>query len=41
LQFGVPLEVIRHALMRDSQGRSSSPLGAALLVAAADEDFHR
>jgi ribonucleoside-diphosphate reductase alpha chain len=30
LQFGVPLEVIRHALLRDSNGRPSSPLGAAL-----------
>ena len=30
LQFGVPLQVIRHALLRDSQGRASSPLGAAL-----------
>jgi hypothetical protein len=30
LQHGVPLEVIRRALMRDSQGRASGPLGAAL-----------
>jgi hypothetical protein len=30
LQFGVPLETIRHALLRDSQGRPSSPLGCAL-----------
>jgi hypothetical protein len=30
LQFGVPVDVIRHALLRDSQGRPSSPLGAAL-----------
>jgi hypothetical protein len=30
LQYGVPLDVIRKALMRDSQGRASSPLGVAL-----------
>jgi ribonucleoside-diphosphate reductase alpha chain len=30
LQFGVPAETIRHALLRDPQGRPSSPLGAAL-----------
>lgn len=29
-QHGVPVDVIRHALLRDSQGRASSPLGAAL-----------
>jgi hypothetical protein len=37
LQYGVPLEVIRKALMRDSQGRPSGPLGVALdLLAAGD-----
>jgi hypothetical protein len=30
LQHGVPLETIRRALLRDSHGRASSPLGAAL-----------
>jgi hypothetical protein len=30
LQHGVPLEVIRRALMRDARGVASSPLGAAL-----------
>jgi excisionase family DNA binding protein len=30
LQYGVPLETIRKALMRDSQGRPNGPLGAAL-----------
>jgi hypothetical protein len=30
LQHGVPIEVIRKALLRDSHGRASSPLGAAL-----------
>jgi hypothetical protein len=33
LQYGVPIEVIRKALMRDSQGRPSGPLGAALDLA--------
>lgn len=30
LQHGVPLDVIRRALMRDSHGRASGPLGTAL-----------
>jgi hypothetical protein len=30
LQYGVPVEVIRKALARDSQGRATSPLGVAL-----------
>ena len=30
LQFGVPLDVIRHGLLRDARGAASSPLGAAL-----------
>jgi hypothetical protein len=30
LQFGVPRETIRRALMRDSQGAATSPLGRAL-----------
>jgi hypothetical protein len=30
LQHNVPLDIIRHALLRDSQGRPSSPLGVAL-----------
>jgi len=30
LQFGADLEVIRKALCRDSHGRASGPLGAAL-----------
>jgi hypothetical protein len=30
LQHGVPLDVIRHALLRDSRGVASSPLGVAL-----------
>jgi hypothetical protein len=30
LQFGCPLEVLQRALLRDSQGRPSTPLGAAI-----------
>src|SRR5262245_2823836 len=30
LQHGVPLEVIRSALLRDAQGRASTPLGVAV-----------
>jgi hypothetical protein len=36
LQHSVPLEVIRHALLRDSQGRAASPLGCALDLVAGD-----
>lgn len=36
LQHGVPIEVIRHALLRDSQGRASSPLGVALDLIASE-----
>jgi hypothetical protein len=30
LQYGVPVDVIRHALLRDPRGVASSPLGVAL-----------
>jgi hypothetical protein len=30
LQYGVPVNVIRKALLRDVQGRASSPLGRVL-----------
>src|SRR5215510_2851518 len=30
LQYGVPLEVLRHALMRNRDGSACGPLGAAL-----------
>jgi hypothetical protein len=36
LQYGVPLDVIRHALMRDSKDRPNGPLGAGLDVIAAE-----
>ena len=34
LQFGIPLDVIRKALMRDSRGRPNGPLGTALDLVA-------
>lgn len=37
LQFGVPVDVIRKALLRDARGVASSPLGVALDILA-DED---
>jgi hypothetical protein len=30
LQHGVPVETIKHALLRDGNGVASSPLGTAL-----------
>jgi hypothetical protein len=30
LQYGLPLETIRRALMRDGRGKASGPLGTAL-----------
>jgi hypothetical protein len=36
LQYGVPVDVIRKALMRDSGGRPSGPLGVALDLLAND-----
>jgi hypothetical protein len=30
LQYGAPLDEIRHALKRDSRGEAASPIGAAL-----------
>jgi hypothetical protein len=36
LQFGVPLEVIRKALLRDRNGVASSPLGCALDLVAGE-----
>ena len=30
LQFGAPLDVLRNALLRDSQGQPSTPIGVAL-----------
>jgi ribonucleoside-diphosphate reductase alpha chain len=37
LQFGCPVDVLRKALSRDSQGNATSPLGVALdLIAKGD-----
>jgi len=36
LQHGVSVEVLRKALLRDSQGQPSGPLGAVLDVIAED-----
>ena len=35
MQFGADLETLRKALLRDAQGRASSPLGCALDTIAA------
>jgi hypothetical protein len=37
LQFGVPLDLLRHALMRDAQDRPSGFLGTALDFVAKQE----
>jgi hypothetical protein len=37
LQYGVPIEVIRKALMRNADGTASGPLGAALDLIVANE----
>ena len=34
LQYGLPLDVLRRALLRDPRGKAMSPLGAALDIAA-------
>jgi len=34
LQHGCPLETLQHALLRDPQGRPSTPLGAAIDIIA-------
>jgi hypothetical protein len=38
LQYGVPVEVLRKALMRDSAGQPSGPLGTALDLLAEAHD---
>jgi hypothetical protein len=37
LQFHVPVDIIRHALLRDARGNASSPLGVALDLLAQEE----
>src|SRR5262245_46716691 len=39
LQFGAEVENIRRALCRDSYGRASGPLGAALDIIARDNQY--
>ena len=41
LQFGCPLETLRHALLRDSHGWPSTPLGAAVDVIAVEIESDR
>jgi len=41
LQFGAPLDVIRKALLRDSRGRPSTPIGCALDWIAANVEAPR
>ena len=41
LQFGCPLETLRHALLRDSHGQPSTPLGAAVDAIAAEIESER
>jgi len=38
LQHRCPLDTLRRALLRDSQGRASTPLGVALDLLAEDDD---
>jgi ribonucleoside-diphosphate reductase alpha chain len=38
LQFGCPLETLRHALLRDSHGWPSTPLGAAIDIMTAENE---
>jgi hypothetical protein len=38
LQFGVPVDVIRKALLRDTNGVASSPLGCALDLVAKETE---
>jgi ribonucleoside-diphosphate reductase alpha chain len=37
LQYGCPLEVLQRALLRDSRGNASTPIGAALDLIAAEK----
>ena len=39
LQYGAPVDVIRKALLRDTDGRASSPLGVALDLIADKEEM--
>ena len=39
LQFGVPIQTIKHALLKDAAGNPSSPLGCALALIHQSEDL--
>jgi ribonucleoside-diphosphate reductase alpha chain len=41
LQYGCPLQVLQRALLRDSQGRPSTPLGTAIDAIAEEEERRR
>jgi hypothetical protein len=38
LQYGCPLDVLQHALLRDARGHAATPLGAALDEIAKQEE---
>jgi hypothetical protein len=38
LQYSVPLDVIRRAILRNSDGTAATPIGVALDILAADEE---
>lgn len=38
LQYGVPLDVLRKALLRDQRGNASTPIGTALDLIAERDD---
>jgi len=38
LQYGTPIETLRHALMRDGRGKPSGPLGVVLDQLAEEGD---
>jgi hypothetical protein len=40
LQFGCPIQTLRNAVLRDSAGRPSTPLGAALDAITTEETAH-
>jgi hypothetical protein len=41
LQYGIPLDILRKALLRDASGKASSPLGTALDIIAVELEAGR
>ena len=41
LQYGLPLDVLRRALLRDPRGKAMSPLGAALDLISAEAGYEK